>query len=146
MRLTAFTDYALRVLIYLCVHPGRFVQKTEIADAFGISVNHLAKVIQRLAHAGFVDVKRGRGGGIALGRSPAEIKLGDVVDAFEPDFNIVECFDPESNTCRIAPVCKLSGVLREAELAFHDVLMGYTLEDIVASRNRGRYAKHLKTE
>jgi Rrf2 family nitric oxide-sensitive transcriptional repressor len=146
MKLTTYTDYALRVLIYLCVHPNRLVQKSEIAEAFGVSKNHLAKVIQNLGRSGFVDVKRGRGGGIVLAEQPSKIKLGAVIDAFEPDFDIVECFDPETNTCRIAPVCGLTGVLREAELAFHGVLMNYTLADIVKPRGRGRYAQHLKLE
>ncbi|MCP3916012.1 MAG: Rrf2 family transcriptional regulator [bacterium] len=146
MRLTNYADYALRVLIYLGVHRERLVQKAEIAESFGISANHLGKVVNHLARKGFIEAKRGRGGGLELGAEPDKIVVGEVVGEFEPDFHIVECFDAESNACPIAPVCGLGGILGEAEEAFQSVLDGYTLADILGAPGRGRYKKLLSRE
>ena len=144
MRLTSHADYALRVLIFLGVHRERWVQRAEIAEAFGISLNHLGKVVNRLARLEWIVAKRGQGGGLELAVDPADIVVGEVVQAFEPDFNLVECFDEETNTCPIAPVCGLAPILDEAERAFQAVLAGYTLADILRSRSQARYRRLLE--
>ena len=85
MKLTSYADYALRALIYLGIHQDRLVQRAEIAEAFGISANHVGKVVNNLARLGFITAKRGQGGGLVLAATPAEIGIGEVVRAFEPD-------------------------------------------------------------
>lgn len=146
MRLTSYADYALRVLIFLGVHNDRLVQRSEIAEAFDISPNHLGKVVHQLARSGLIESRRGRGGGLELAKSPDKINVGAVVREFEPDFNIVECFSPETNTCPIVPVCGLAPILGEAEQAFQDVLKSYTLEDILNVRGKQRYRKLLSLD
>jgi Rrf2 family nitric oxide-sensitive transcriptional repressor len=134
MRLTAFTDYGLRVLLFLVARPGRRATIAEIALAYGISENHLMKVVQRLGHAGFLTNVRGRGGGLELARAPAAINIADVVRATEGASMPAECFDREHNTCPIVTCCRLAGVLDEAMRAFYEVLGRHTLEDV--GRNR----------
>lgn len=131
MRLTMYSDYAMRVLMYLALRRPELCTIQEIADAYGISKNHLMKVAYQLGLSGWIETVRGRGGGLRLARDPAEVRLGDVVRVTEEDFRLVECFDPDSDTCRITPACRLQGVLREAGRAFIDVLDGYTLADLV---------------
>lgn len=130
MQLTLYTDYSLRVLIFLRLHDDRKVTISEIADAYGISKNHLMKVVQQLANEGFVDSSRGRGGGLTLARPPVEINLADVVRRMEPSMAVVECFDEARNTCPIAPACDLQHVLGKAQQAFMATLEDYTLADI----------------
>src|SRR4051794_25992519 len=105
MRLTDFTDYALRVLMYLAMNPARLVTVQEIADAHRISKNHLTKVVHHLALANLVETVRGRAGGIRLGQEPGDIRLGAVVRLTEPDFTIVECFDEVRSQCALSAVC-----------------------------------------
>jgi len=136
MHLTLHADYALRVLLYLSAHPGRVVSTTEVSEAYGISKHHLVRVVQGLGRHGFVEVRPGRSGGIVLARAPAEISVGKVVRAMEPDFKVVECFDAKSNTCPIAPACGLIGMLGEAMKAFLGVLDRYTLEDVMKRNPR----------
>jgi Rrf2 family transcriptional regulator, nitric oxide-sensitive transcriptional repressor len=136
MHLTIHSDYALRVLIYLKLRDQRQATIQEIAEAYGISRNHLMKVVQKLARLGFVDAARGRGGGLTLARRPAEINLGDVVRKTEPHFNIAECFDMETNTCPIVPACDLKRILAEAQKAFLRALDQYTLEDLGKRRKQ----------
>lgn len=131
MRLTMYSDYALRVLMYAAAYPSRLVSTSEISDAWSISPNHLAKVVNRLGHTGYLEIRRGRNGGFTLARKPAEITVGEVVRATEADFRLAECFHPPSNTCCLMPVCGLAGVLREAEKAFMKTLDSRTLEDIM---------------
>lgn len=135
MQLNLKTDYSLRVLLYLALYPGEPVAVKTVADAFGISVHHLAKVAQSLGELGVVTMVRGRSGGMKLGRKAEEICLGEVVRAMEGSLVLVECFDAKRNTCVIAPGCGLKGVLREAQAAFLAVLSRYTLADVV--RNPG---------
>ena len=130
MQLTLHADYALRVLLYLADHPDRTVSTQEISEAYGISRNHLVRVVQTLNAHGFIHVTAGRHGGATLARPPAQINLGQVVRKAEPGFRIVECFDAKTNTCPIAPVCKLKGVLKQALESFFAVLDGYTLADL----------------
>jgi Rrf2 family transcriptional regulator, nitric oxide-sensitive transcriptional repressor len=130
LNLTLHTDYSLRVLLYLTEHKGRLVSTQEISEAYGISRNHLVRVVQTLQVHSFVSASAGRGGGLTLARHPSKINIGQVVRKTEPSFRIVECFEPQTNTCRIASVCKLRGALAEALKAFIEVLDRYTLADI----------------
>lgn len=143
MRLTLHTDYALRLLMLLALEPEALHTIEEIASRYDISRNHLMKVTQTLAGAGFVDSLRGRGGGLRLAKPAGEIILGDVVRATEDGFNLVECFDRKSNTCVVAPVCGLRGPLEEALLAFLAALDGYSLADLVANPGSMRRMKML---
>lgn len=129
MQLTLFSDYSLRILLYLTMHPGRRVPLPEISAAYGISQNHLVKVVQLLIEQGWVESVRGRGGGLSLAREPAEINVATVVRLTEPHMNLVECFDPEINTCPIDPACGLKNVLKRAREAFMQELEKYTLAE-----------------
>ncbi|HEY9237134.1 MULTISPECIES: RrF2 family transcriptional regulator [Phenylobacterium] len=131
MRLTVYTDYALRVLMYVAVRPEPLPTIGEIADSYQISRNHLMKVVYELGQAGYLDTVRGKGGGLRLARSPEEINLGQLVRHTEPDMALMPCFDPVNATCAISPVCRLRHALAEAQLAFLNVLDGYTLADLV---------------
>jgi len=136
VRLRTFTDYSLRVLMYLAARPGVTATTAEIAAAFGISESHLTKVVHQLGRLGLLRNARGRGGGIELGRPAASINVGAVVRSAEADDDLVECFDPETNRCVIAPACRLRGVLGEALEALYATLDKYTLEDITQNRQR----------
>jgi Rrf2 family nitric oxide-sensitive transcriptional repressor len=133
MRLTLFTDYTLRALIYLAVQPDRLVTIGDIAEAYGISTNHLMKVVHQLATAGDVVTLRGQHGGLRLGRPAHEINLGTVVRRTEAEFTIVPCFGAERD-CAIRPECVLAGVLDDALRAFLAVLDRRTLADLIAPR------------
>ncbi len=139
MRLTVFSDYTLRVLMYLALDRTRLATIPEIADAYGISQNHLMKVVHQLARAGIVESVRGKGGGIRLGRAPEDIRLGDVVRASEGSAPIVECLSHEPHTCRIAAPCRLKGILVSAFDALYDSLDEHTLADLV---EKPRALKH----
>lgn len=141
MRLTTFTDYSLRVLIFLAAEPAGRATIAQIARAFEISENHLMKVVHFLGKAGLLANVRGKGGGLGLARPADQINLGEVVRITEANANPAECFDRERNQCVIAPICKLKDVFFEAERAFHKVLDGYTLDDVV--RNRTAIARVL---
>ncbi|CAO4139146.1 Rrf2 family transcriptional regulator [Methylorubrum aminovorans] len=129
MRLTRFTDYALRTLIYLGAREPLQGSIAEIATAYGISEHHLVKVVHRLGQLGFVRTTRGRGGGLRLGRPAAEIRIGDVVRVTEDDIALVPCF--ASDRCAIPPACRLKGVLGEALAAFLAALDHHTLADLL---------------
>lgn len=131
MRLTDYTDYALRVLMYLGMRPARLVTIQEIATAHGISKNHLTKVVHHLGVLELVETVRGRSGGIRLGKAPGEIVLGYVVRATEPDFTMVECFDNAQNRCTLSPVCALKNALAGATDAYLQKLDQMTLSDIL---------------
>ena len=134
MRLTQHTDFSLRMMMYLALHPGRLVPVREVAGAFGLSENHLDKVSQTLTAAGLIEAVRGRNGGIRLRGEPGAVSIGAVVRATEPDFRVVECFDPGTNACRITPACGLRGALDRALRAFLRELDGVTLADLVEER------------
>ncbi|MEI7026360.1 RrF2 family transcriptional regulator [Paenibacillus sp. y28] len=137
MRLTYYTDYSLRVLIYLATAgTGRLVQMKEIADAYGISKNHLMKVIYELGKTGWIETIRGRGGGIRLGMKAEEINIGTVVRRTEEDFYMVECFHDGKNACILSPVCQLKHTLQEALEAYFRVLDGYTLADLTHNQRQ----------
>lgn len=133
MRLTTFSDYSLRVLIYLATEPDRRATIAEIAQAFEVSENHLMKVVHFLGREGWLRNLRGKGGGLELARAPGEIRLGAVLRASETQLP-AECFDRATNRCVITPVCKLKHVLAEASAAFYGALDRYTVEDIAANR------------
>lgn len=130
MRLTTFSDYALRVLMYAASVEDRLVTIDEAARAYGISRAHLMKVVQTLVRAGFLKGVRGRTGGFTLARPPGEIRLGAVVRATEPDFALVECF-ASGNQCVITGCCRLPNVLNEGLRAFVAALDRHTLADIM---------------
>ena len=118
MRLTRYTDYALRVLIYLGQHPDRLCTIPEIAGAYAISQNHLTKVVQDLARGGFVTTQRGAGGGIRLARPAQDIRLGEVVRFLEQRYALAECFRADGGNCPLTPSCRLRSRLASAQEAF----------------------------
>ncbi|MGH0032586.1 MAG: RrF2 family transcriptional regulator [Myxococcota bacterium] len=136
MQLTRYSDYSLRVLIYLAVRSDRLVTIEEIAQAYDISKAHLMKVVHQMGRAGFLETVRGRGGGFRLARAPEEILVGDVIRHTEDKLDLVECFDPDTSRCRIEPACGLRGVLEEALDAFLETLDRYSLADLVARRRK----------
>lgn len=131
MRLTDYTDYALRVLMYVGAQAGRLVTIQEIAINHGISKNHLTKVVHRLGLAGLVETVRGRTGGVRLARDPSTITVGAVVRLTEPDFTMVECFDEAKNTCTLSPVCVLKHALGRATSAYLQELDHISLESVL---------------
>lgn len=131
MQLNLKTDYSLRLLLFLAVHPGEVIPVGRVAKLFAISGHHLSKVAQGLADLDLVDLLRGRAGGVRLSADPARISLAEVVRKIEGSLSLVECFDPVRNTCVIAPICSLKSVLHEAQNAFFGVLGRYSLADLV---------------
>ena len=136
MRLTQWTDYTLRVLMYCAATEGRAQPVTivEVAEGYGISRSHLMKIVQQLGAQGLLETTRGRGGGMRLMRPASEINIGAVVRATETDFNLVECFDPETNRCRLSSHCRLKGVLGRAMQAYLAELDRVTLADLMVTQ------------
>lgn len=143
MRLTTYTDYTLRTLMYLGLRPDRLATIATIARSYGISENHLMKVVHQLGLAGYVETVRGKNGGLRLAKLPEDINVGEVVGRMEPDMELVACFR-ESGICAIQPSCVLKGALAEALDAFTAVLDRYTLADLIAPR--AKLAGLLKNE
>lgn len=161
MRLTTYSDYALRCLIYLATQdePDKLVNIQDIADAYDISKNHLTKIVHQLATLGYIESVRGRNGGIRLAKLPKNINIGTVIRQTESDFSIVDCFAPidknvfvtpqtskkfpgenitikqQISLCKISPACKLKGVFYEATQSFLSVLDRYTLEEMTMNRS-----------
>jgi Rrf2 family nitric oxide-sensitive transcriptional repressor len=131
MQLTQFSDYSLRLALYLATHPGQLVTLQEVSEAYGISQHHLVKVTGRLIEHGVVVGVRGRRGGLRLNRAPEAINIGELVRTTEPHFNLVECFDPDTNTCPIDKACGLKRVLRQAQAAFLGELDRHTLAEFL---------------
>ena len=131
MRLTNYSDYALRLLIYVAVHPDRFVTIAEISGSYKISRNHLMKIANDLAMAGILETVRGRNGGLRLARPATEISIGTVVRLTESDSPLVECFDPATNSCVITKACRLKHLFAQALEAFYQKLDEETLADLV---------------
>ena len=141
MRLTTFSDYTLRVLIYLGVNDAKLATIADIAAAYRISENHLMKVVHFLGQRGYVETVRGKGGGMRLARSPVKINVGAVVRETEENLRLVECFDAKSSACRIGPACILRDALGRALDAFFESLGRYTLADLLVPK--GNLAKAL---
>ncbi len=135
VRLTVYTDYSLRVLMYLAVKgDDGLVTIGEVADAYGIAKNHLTKVAHQLGLAGYVETVRGKGGGLRLAKPASAITLGQVVRRTEADIALVPCFEPLCAPCPIVSACGLRGALHQARQAFLAVLDRYTLADLVGQR------------
>lgn len=145
MNITRFTDYSLRVLIYLSLHNEKLVTIKEIAQCYGISKNHLMKVVQELSTKGYITSIRGKNGGIKLGREPAEINVGELVRMKEQDSTLVECFG-EGNSCVITPACQLKNMLSEAMESFFKSLEKYTLADLVHGPDKKQLIKIFAAE
>jgi Rrf2 family transcriptional regulator, nitric oxide-sensitive transcriptional repressor len=134
MKLTGFTDYSLRVLIYLAAQPKQRATIAEISRSFGVSENHLVKVVHFLGKSGWLANVRGKGGGLELAMPPELVPIGEVVRATEGVSVVAECFSKGAHNCVIAGNCRLQGVLGEALAAFDAVLDRYTLADLVENR------------
>ena len=130
MRLTSFTDYGLRMLMRMASAPEQAFSTAELSEEFGLSRNHLSKIMQRLAGAGLIATRRGGGGGAVLARPAAEIRLGDVVRLLEQGQPLVECLRADGGACSLDGRCRLKGRLRAAEAAFLAELDRSTLADI----------------
>ncbi len=133
MRLTAMTDFSLRLLMYVAQRPERLCTIAEIAQAYGISEAHLMKVTHRLGRQRWIETVRGKGGGMRLGAAPDAINLGAVVRSVEPDFDLVECWG-SGNRCTLTGDCRLAGVLDGAMRGFLSHLDGFTLADLLVDR------------
>lgn len=134
MRLTHYTDYALRTLMYLALLPKHQDLATinDIAKAYDIPKNHLMKVVHQLSTLGYIDSLRGKNGGIRLAKSADKINVGEVVRQTEPDFDLVACFETEAKRpCHITPACQLKFMFSEANLAFLSVLDKYSIADTI---------------
>jgi Rrf2 family nitric oxide-sensitive transcriptional repressor len=134
VRLTTFTDYCLRVLMFVATAPEGRTTIAEVAKAFSISENHLVKVVHFLGREGFLANSRGRGGGLRLARPPGEINVGALVRASEGDIAPAQCFEHGGERCAIESLCRLTGVLVKATGAFYRVLDAATLADVIANR------------
>jgi len=136
MRLTDYTDYSLRTLIYLGLHRDELTTVQHIAEVYDISRTHLMKVVHQLGIAGLVETIRGRTGGLRLKIEPEDICLGDVVRRTEPDFMMAKCFDRKNNSCILSTSCELQHVLRQATAAYLEVLDGVTLAQLLKNNKR----------
>lgn len=134
MRLTLYTDYSLRVLLYLANNADRVVTITELADFYKISRNHLVKVVHELGLSGYILTSRGKHGGIRLAHPAEQIVIGEVVKHTEPDFDLLECLNPVADQCVITNVCKLKSVLFTARDNFLGELNKYTLADLTKTK------------
>lgn len=143
MQLTAYSDYSLRVLIHTALCSERRVTVDEVANAYGISRNHLVKIVHELGCNGYLETRRGIGGGFTLARPPEQIGVGDIVRLGEKTAKVIECTARREGPCRISPVCRLKGVLDEAAEAFFKVLDSYSLADLVANRSALRHKLNL---
>jgi Rrf2 family nitric oxide-sensitive transcriptional repressor len=152
LRLTVYTDFSLRVLMFLALKGGELATIAEIAAAYGISKNHLMKVVHQLGLAGYVETVRGKGGGMRLARRPEDIVIGEVVKHTESETALVPCFSPSDAHCTILPSCVLRDALSKAQRAFLSALNKYTLADLARPRTslrkllsvgqRGKSATH----
>ena len=143
MNLSRFSDYSLRVLMYAALKDDESFMIDEVTEAYGISRNHVAKVIHNLSKLCYLETRRGRGGGIRLACPASEIRLGKLVQETENQPVIVECFSVETNSCPISNQCRLKGLLAEAMEAFYESLNRYTLSDLVAGPLRKRLGSTL---
>lgn len=134
MHITRYTDYSLRVLIYLAINKNQLSTVSAIAKSYNISKNHLMKIVQQLNIKGYIIATRGRHGGLKLNHAPADINVGDIVRAFEDNSKLVECFG-NTNQCVISPSCQLKHIFAKAQESFLQTLDGYTLKDLLGEHN-----------
>ena len=134
MRLTAYSNYALRSLQLAALRAPDLVRVSDVVRVHGLARPHVVKIVHELGQAGLLETRRGRGGGFRLARPADAIIVGDVIRLTEGPLDIVECFDPERNTCPLIGICKLSRALREATRAFMAVLDGLTIADVASNR------------
>lgn len=140
MRLTSYTDYALRVLIYTGA-AGESVTISRISEAYGISKEHLRKVVHSLAQLGYLTTSQGRNGGILLAMPPEKISIREIIEQFETT-TIVECFNAELSTCRIDGMCGLKHVLLKAQANFFDTLGNYYISDFIRNPKLIAFSRH----
>lgn len=140
MQLTRYTDYSLRVLIYLSLNRGRSSTISEIADFYKISRNHLVKVVHNLSLKKYINSSRGKGGGLKLAHNPADIIVGSVVRDTEPNFHVAECFNTVHDDCSVETICQLKHILDRATENFLNTLDGYTVADIIADTRESETA------
>lgn len=140
VRLTAYSDYSIRVLMLAGVRRPDLVTVGEVAETFGISRHHLVKVVHNLGKNGYLETRRGIGGGFTLALPSNEIRLGDIVRLGEETETVIDCVDKENRACRLLPACRLKAALDEAAVAFFTVLDDYTLADLVGHRDSIRAA------
>ena len=143
MHITRYTDYSLRVLIYLAVQGDELATIQQIADSYEISKNHLMKVVHQLNKKGYIETVRGKKGGMRLQMAPGDINVGTLVRETEQDLSVVECF-ASGDACRITPVCGLKSMFGEALAAFLEVLDRYTLADIIHDQHRPQLLRLLQ--
>jgi len=136
MKLTGFTNYALRSLQLAALRQPALVRVDDVVKVHGLARPHIVKIVHELGRAGFIETQRGRGGGFRLGRPAEEIIVGDVVRVTEGPIELVECFNPDTNTCPLIGICRLSKAMQKATRAFMEVLDDLTLADIVANRQQ----------
>lgn len=134
MQLTQFTDYSFRVLMFLAIKDDA-ATIGEIVNSYGVSKNHLTKVVHNLARLGYIQSTRGKGGGIRLAKRPEDINIGRLVLATEPNFDLVECFQAETSRCPLTPACMLRRILGEAQRSFIETLDRYSLADLVGNKS-----------
>jgi len=132
IRLTAYSNYALRTLMFCALHPNQLVRMEDVAEAYGISRAHLLKAARQLGQLGYLENHRGRTGGVRLGKAPEDIVIGEVVRHTEGGLEFVECFNADKNTCPLIGVCKLSLLFRKGLVAFFAELDKVTLADMIA--------------
>ncbi len=146
MRITAYSNYALRTLMYAALKGDDLSRVKDIAEAYNISKAHLVKCVHQLGQWGYLDNYRGRNGGFRLAKSPSEITVGEVLRRTEDGFDLVECFVPETSTCPLTGLCELSMTFRRALIAFLEVVDEVTVEDLVAGRKDLMAALSLRVE
>lgn len=134
MQITRFTDYGLRTLMYVAARSENIASVKEVSDHYGISRNHLVKVVHRLSQLGYIETTKGKGGGIKIAKGTEKLRLGELIKQLEPNMNMVECFDAKTNTCRITGSCQLKHYLFEATQSFINTMNKYTLADTVQNK------------
>ena len=136
MQLTLFSDYSLRLLMYLGLKPKQIIPIGEISEAFGVSRHYMLKVMNELVQLGYIEAVRGRGGGVYLAKRPADVKLGKLIRRTEPEGGVLDCIDNKHADCPIVPACRLRKVFTEAQHEFYRVLDQYTLADLIERPER----------
>tara|TARA_R110001592_G_scaffold226749_15_gene482971 strand:- start:369 stop:830 length:462 start_codon:yes stop_codon:yes gene_type:complete len=142
MHITRYTDYSLRVLIYLAINQNQLTTISDIANSYGISKNHLMKIVQQLNQQGYLLATRGKNGGIKLNRPAREINIGQLVREIEDKNKLVECFGAD-NQCVITPSCQLKNIFAEAQENFFSTLDAYTLNDLVGASQKNNLTELL---